>query len=78
VLCNVTGAFHNPDSLVDHLVRQISGRVRWVENMAVLAAKAPSQIVEIGPSRPLRGFFRGLDIGVDAVTNVLTARRAVS
>lgn len=67
VTSNHTGAFHEPAGLVDALVRQIAGRVRWVENMRVLAAAA-DDIYEIGPAAPLSAFFRTLDVDVVAVT----------
>ena len=77
VVSNYTGAFHEAraEAVVDALTRQISGAVRWVDNMAALIAAGPSRIVEIGPNRPLRGFFRALDVDVEAVFNTTTARR---
>jgi malonyl CoA-acyl carrier protein transacylase len=77
VLCNFTGGFYPADSaaaLVDGLTRQISGAVRWTDNMAAVPAGAT--IYEIGPRRPLRGFFRALGVTVTAITNRTTARRA--
>jgi malonyl CoA-acyl carrier protein transacylase len=70
VLSNYTGTWH--DALQDSLVRQISGRVRWVDNMRALAGM---RVVEVGPSRPLRAFFRAMGVTVDSVTNVTTAER---
>ena len=77
VVSNYTGAFHEAraEAVVDALTRQISGAVRWVDNMVALIAAGPSRIVEIGPNRPLRGFFRALDVDVEAVFNTTTARR---
>ena len=77
VVSNFTGAFHAPRApeVVDALTRQISGGVRWVDNMRALLDTAPARIVEIGPNRPLRGFFRALDAEVEAVFNTTTARR---
>ena len=77
VLCNFTGGFYPADdapALVDGLTRQISGAVRWTDNMA--AIPAGTTIYEIGPRRPLRGFFRALGVTVTAITNRTTARRA--
>lgn len=79
VLSNYTGDFYpadDPTALVDGLTRQISGAVRWVDNMNAIAAQAPGMIYEIGPKRPLRGFFRALSVSVTAITNRTTARRA--
>ncbi len=76
VLCNFTGGFYpaEAEALVDGLTRQISGAVRWTDNMEVLPEGAT--IYEIGPKRPLRGFFRALGVSVTAITNRTTARRA--
>jgi len=77
VACNVTGGFHRPDGIVDALTRQISGGVRWVDNMRALIALEPARILEIGPNRPLRGFFRALNVEVEAIFNLTTARRVL-
>ena len=78
VVSNLKGGFHLPDAVAvrDALTGQLAGEVRWVDNMRALAALAPAEIYEVGPSRPLRGFFRSLDITVTALTNVATVRRA--
>jgi malonyl CoA-acyl carrier protein transacylase len=77
VLSNYSGEFHlgTADALVDGLVRQISGTVRWNENMTVLAGVA-RRILEVGPDRPLRGFFYSRGINISAVTDVRTMGRA--
>jgi [acyl-carrier-protein] S-malonyltransferase/trans-AT polyketide synthase/acyltransferase/oxidoreductase domain-containing protein len=71
VLSNFTGTWHTTDP-TDALVRQISGRVRWVDNMRALEGM---RVVEVGPSRPLRAFFRAMGVAIDSVTNVTTAER---
>jgi [acyl-carrier-protein] S-malonyltransferase len=78
VASNYTGAFHHADAAAvrDALVRQISGTVRWVDNMRAIAARA-SRIVEIGPGRPLSGFFKDVGVAVRAVTEVAALREAV-
>jgi len=81
VLSNFTGGFYpadDPAALVDGLTRQISGAVRWVDNMTAIVGRSPETIYEIGPKRPLRGFFRALSVSVTAITNRTTARRAFS
>jgi [acyl-carrier-protein] S-malonyltransferase/trans-AT polyketide synthase/acyltransferase/oxidoreductase domain-containing protein len=79
VVSNYTGGFY-PDrdtaALVDGLTCQLSGAVRWVDNMTVLASGA-DRIIEVGPKRPLRGFFRIMGVSVDAITNLTMARRAL-
>jgi [acyl-carrier-protein] S-malonyltransferase len=72
VLSNFTGTWHTADALEEALVRQISGRVRWVDNMRALEGM---RVVEVGPSRPLRGFFRAMGLAIESVTNVTTAER---
>ena len=70
VLSNFTGTWHS--AVEDSLVRQLSGRVRWVDNMRALDGM---RVVEVGPSRPLRAFFRAMGVAIDSVTNVTTAER---
>jgi [acyl-carrier-protein] S-malonyltransferase/trans-AT polyketide synthase/acyltransferase/oxidoreductase domain-containing protein len=71
VLSNFTGTWHTAIP-TDALVRQVSGRVRWVDNMRALEGM---RVVEVGPSRPLRAFFRAMGVTIDSVTNVTTAER---
>ena len=82
VLSNFTGGFYpattDPAPLIDGLTRQISGTVRWVDNMNTILTRRPDAIYEIGPKRPLRGFFRTMGVSVTAITNRTTARRALS
>jgi [acyl-carrier-protein] S-malonyltransferase/trans-AT polyketide synthase/acyltransferase/oxidoreductase domain-containing protein len=80
VLSNTSGMLHDGSSagLVERLTRQISGEVRWVQNMRTAVSLEPGRLLEIGPSRPLRGFFRGIDHTVDSITNLVSARRAMS
>jgi [acyl-carrier-protein] S-malonyltransferase len=82
VASNTTGNMHEPDSVIEQLTRQISGTVHWVDNMHTLCALKAERIIEIGPGRPLRGFFRtiGDTIGetrLDAITNLTSARQAL-
>jgi [acyl-carrier-protein] S-malonyltransferase len=77
VTSNFTGGFHgtDPAGLRARLVRQISGTVRWRGNMAALADGA-ARIVEIGPGRPLRGFFKAVGVSLESVTDLRSATRA--
>jgi [acyl-carrier-protein] S-malonyltransferase/trans-AT polyketide synthase/acyltransferase/oxidoreductase domain-containing protein len=72
VTSNLTGTFHDGRAmtLVDALVGQASGPVDWVANMHALAASATT-IYEVGPHRPLRGFFR--TVGRDVIS-VISAK----
>ncbi len=83
VASNTTGGLHDGTlpGLLDRLTRQISGTVHWVDNMHTLLDATPDRIVEVGPGRPLRGFFRGLadkmgQRSLDAVTNLTSAGHA--
>ena len=79
VLSNTSGEIHDGsrDGLIERLCRQISGEVRWTQNMNVIVNHEPSRIIEVGPGRPLRGFFRGIGASVTSITNVVSARRAL-
>ncbi|MGV8081220.1 MAG: ACP S-malonyltransferase [Syntrophales bacterium] len=76
VASNACGGFHEPsgDSVIRNLVRQVSGTVRWVDNMQAVASRAES-IFEIGPGRPLRDFFRALDVDCTSVSTLSAVRR---
>lgn len=83
VVSNTSGTMHDGSlqGLLDGLTGQISGTVRWVECMQSLLQGA-DRVIEVGPSRPLRGFFRSLEeLGLTplhAVTNLPSARHALS
>jgi [acyl-carrier-protein] S-malonyltransferase/trans-AT polyketide synthase/acyltransferase/oxidoreductase domain-containing protein len=76
VTSNVTGLFHsdNRAEIVDRLVTQLSNTVRWRKNMETLAAAADFT-VEIGPGRPLRGFFKTMGVACQSVTTLSGARK---
>ncbi len=76
VASNAGGGFHEAcgDAVIRNLVRQVSGTVRWVDNMQAVASRADS-IFEIGPGRPLRDFFRALEVGCTSVSTLSAARR---
>jgi [acyl-carrier-protein] S-malonyltransferase len=76
VTSNFTGQFHSnaPEAIIFSLVSQLSNTVRWVDNMKCLAAKT-NMIYEIGPSRPLRDFFKTIDISCASITSLATAER---
>ncbi len=76
VTSNFTGTFHEPDSdsLVDRLVSQLSGTVRWMDNMVAIADSA-DEILEIGPGRPLRDFFKTIDVACTSITTLAAAER---
>ena len=77
VTSNYTGRFHSGDTanIIEELVSQISNSVNWRENMEVLAEKA-HQIYEIGPNRPLKNFFRSIEVKCQSITTFSAAQRA--
>jgi [acyl-carrier-protein] S-malonyltransferase len=79
VTSNLTGGFHRPelDALCDALTRQLSGTVDWIGNMRALASVATA-IYEVGPSRPLRGFFKAAGREVTAIVSVVSAERGLA
>jgi len=76
VASNYTGGFHTADaaSVRDNLVRQISGTVRWVDNMRAIAEKA-TRVIEIGPGKPLSGFFKDAGVETQAITQLVEAKQ---
>jgi trans-AT polyketide synthase/acyltransferase/oxidoreductase domain-containing protein len=72
VTSNLTGGFHDPASLVDHLVGQLSAPVRWRDNMAAIASRA-GRIVEIGPRGSLSKFFQAVGCRATPITSVAEA-----
>ena len=79
VTSNLTGGFHGRDAaaLRRRLVRQISGTVRWRSNMHALTDR-PTRVLEIGPGRPLRGFFKAIGVSVESITDVRSAERVLA
>ena len=74
VLSNYTGSFHKAETLQKNLIKQISGSVLWVENMKQMTA-AVEKIYEIGPNKPLTGFFASLDVSISPIISLRSARR---
>jgi len=75
VLSNFSGGFHTAESLVDNLIQQLSGSVRWTQNMQVLKDTGAS-IYEIGPNKVLAKFFTTIDVTVPAIINERSAKKA--
>jgi malonyl CoA-acyl carrier protein transacylase len=73
---NVTGDFHDPtaSSVVDLLTRQISSPVDWISNMNALGDVA-GRIYEIGPGKPLTGFFKSIGRICTPILSVKHAQR---
>ena len=73
VLSNATGAFHTGSriDLERRLVEQLASTVRWVDDMRELVDR-DCAIMEVGPGRPLRGFFASLGVEIHSVTSDAT------
>lgn len=76
VTSNYTGSFHSDDveEIESRLVAQLSGTVKWKDNMHALAACA-DVVYEIGPNRPLREFFKTIGVQCSSVTTFSGAER---
>jgi malonyl CoA-acyl carrier protein transacylase len=72
MISNYTGGFY-PDCTLDTLeiclTKQISGSVKWRENMQHFSQKAKN-ILEIGPCNPLRGFFKSIGVKIQSINNM--------
>ncbi len=76
VTSNFTGKFHSghTEDVVNNLVLQLNHAVQWVDNMKNLSSRA-DKIYEIGPGRPLRDFFRTIDVFCTSITTLSSAER---
>jgi [acyl-carrier-protein] S-malonyltransferase/trans-AT polyketide synthase/acyltransferase/oxidoreductase domain-containing protein len=76
VTSNYTGNFHSEhrQTIVHSLVQQISSVVRWKDNMKHILTKT-SAIFEVGPGRPLRDFFKTMNVNCLSITNLKSAER---
>lgn len=74
VLSNVTGTFHRPDrnEVVEALARHVATPVRWLDCMRALASRC-RRVVEVGPGKPLSGFFKSIEIAVVHVGDMAAA-----
>ncbi|MCX7544019.1 ACP S-malonyltransferase [Marinicella gelatinilytica] len=75
VASNYLGDFYQADKqqLIESLAKQISGTVKWRDNMNLLKDR---QILELGPNRPLRGFFKTIGVDITSVINLKSAQKA--
>ena len=68
VIANVAVApVADPAAIVDSLVRQVTGQVRWRETVRHFAAQGVTQMVEAGAGKVLTGLARRIDRGLGAV-----------
>ena len=66
VYSNKTGVLHTREDFVNNLVGQISSPVNWISNMEAINSHC-GEVVEIGPGKPLSGFFKSLNTSVKSV-----------
>ncbi len=76
VTSNFTGLFHSNSSgeIIGRLVSQLSNTVRWRKNMETLSGAAGS-IFEVGPGRPLKGFFKTINIECQSIITLSAAQK---
>ncbi len=76
VTSNFTGAFHSDSAseIINNMVNQLSNAVKWRENMQVLASRA-AEVYEIGPGRPLREFFKTINVTCQSITGLAAAEK---
>jgi trans-AT polyketide synthase/acyltransferase/oxidoreductase domain-containing protein len=77
VLSNYTGRFHDQDTLLTNLVRQVAAPVRWIDNMRALVGRA-GRIYEIGPRPVLARFFAALGETVPSLVTAADAERELA
>ena len=59
VVCNVDARLMTRHSdILDALIRQVTGPVRWVECMELLVAQGVTHLIELGPGKVLTGLTR--------------------
>ena len=69
VWSNVTAELHAPEAIVDRLVEQITGSVRWAQSCSAMASRYDGcSWHELAPSGVLRGLMRRItrDVKVEA------------
>jgi [acyl-carrier-protein] S-malonyltransferase len=78
VAANVEARFtvNGPDAR-DTLIRQVTGAVRWVECINLLAAQQPTHFIEVGPGKVLSGLNRQI-LGRDATIPTLNVEDTAS
>jgi [acyl-carrier-protein] S-malonyltransferase len=68
IACNVDARLVTRDAdSRDCLVRQVTGAVRWVECIHLLAAQGATHFIEVGPGKVLNGLLRQIDRGLTAL-----------
>jgi len=76
VTSNYRGGFHSGlyEDLIKNLMSQLNNAVRWVDNMKNLSFRA-EEIYEVGPGRPLRDFFKTINVTCSSMTTLSSAEK---
>lgn len=62
VIANVTAQPHGaPAAIVDTVVAQVTGSVRWEESIRYLLGQGFTRFIELGPGTALTGFMKRID-----------------
>jgi [acyl-carrier-protein] S-malonyltransferase/trans-AT polyketide synthase/acyltransferase/oxidoreductase domain-containing protein len=77
VTSNFLGTFHEGTvaGLVDALTQQLSGSVRWTDNMNALVTDEETPLYEIGPNKPLTRFFQDAGYKAQGIVTVKSAEK---
>jgi [acyl-carrier-protein] S-malonyltransferase len=68
VLSNVTALPHgSPGEILERLVEQVTGSVRWEDSMRYLIGQGFEQFIELGPGTALSGFLKRIDKTVNVL-----------
>jgi len=65
------------DDARDCLIRQVTGAVRWVECIQLLAAQGATHFIEVGPGKVLSGLNRQI-LGKDSAIPTLNVEDSTS
>ena len=74
VLSNFTGTFYDPQDLIENLVKQLSGSVKWIANMNEMLGSCET-IYEVGANRVLGKFFATLGAEVKSIINLRSLKK---
>ena len=78
VMSNFTGLPHgSPDEIKQAMLEQITGSVRWIDNVAWMGGHSATKFVEFGPGKVLTGLVKRA-LPEAALFNVSTAEQAQS
>lgn len=70
---NVDGACHtDPEEIKANLLRQLTGSVRWTEEVTAMAQAGATEFVECGPGKALQGMIAKICKGMDVVVRGVT------